>query len=81
MGFQDFRNTDVGITKLLSLTGGRLIGTRSVAAPARFVNGLPVGHMQRMIEPCHKRSSREPKTKKRAVTTARFCFRQQIELA
>jgi hypothetical protein len=55
MGFQDFRNTDVRITKLLSLTGGRLIGTRSVAAPVRFVNGLPVGHMQRMIEPCHKR--------------------------
>jgi hypothetical protein len=38
--------------------------------------------VQRMIEPCRKRFfSREPKTKKRAVTTARFCFLQQLELA
>jgi hypothetical protein len=65
MGFQDFRNTDVGITKLLSLTGGRLIGTRSVVAPARFVHGLPVSHVQRMIEPCRKRLfSRETKNQK-----------------
>jgi hypothetical protein len=80
MGFQYFRNTDVGITKSLSLEGGRLIGTRSVVAPARFVHGLPVSQIPWMIEPCRKRLfSRE--TKKRAVTTARFCFLQQIELA